>query len=76
MNLQDMYDFTLNIQKTLEEELLIDAEEQLKVPIRLRRSPDYKAKKALAATYDLQEYLASQLSVTANADQDYPGLDV
>lgn len=75
MNLQDMYDFTLKIQKELEADLLADAEDQLKVSPRLRRPPDYKIVRALAAAYDLQEYFAGRLSWVVKSTQDNPDDD-
>ena len=58
MNQKALYDAILALQETLSAQIY-DAE---------IGCPDYKVVKALAATYELQDYLACQIARTAEFD--------
>lgn len=57
MDYKAAYDLVLQIQQQLEAEVLAEAEQELQQKDYLRHL-DYLKIKALAATYELQEYLA------------------
>lgn len=61
MGLQELYDAVVNLQEILRTELHIGTD------LIARPTDDYHHIKALAATYELQEYLAKRIAAETNA---------
>lgn len=68
MDYERFYRDILELQADLQTELLLDAEDELAVKESLRRPPDYKKVRALASTFDLQEYVAGLVAIGRAAD--------
>lgn len=69
MDYRAAYDMIMDLQEELNLQILEDAMEELKVKPSLRSGLDYKPVKALAATYELQDFLANRIAELVNAGE-------
>lgn len=69
MGLRELYDAVVNLQEMLRIELHIGTD------LIARPTDDYRHIKALAATYELQEYLANRIAAETDAGLMEPDLE-
>jgi hypothetical protein len=66
MGMQELYDAVVNLQEMLRNELHNGTD------LVARPADDYRHIKALAATYELQEYLANRIATTGENETEEP----
>lgn len=62
MDIRDTYYAVMELQTQLYTEVLDDAEKERQYTAHVQSDPDYRKIKALAATYELQDYLAAAIA--------------
>lgn len=69
MDLRAIYKTMMELEKLLQADLMLEAERELTFQPQHRAGPDYRTVKALAAVYELQDYLANAIAAAVGAGE-------